>query len=158
MLDKQGYIHVCARTRLRPGAQATTYTHTHTHTHTKICNIFAFHGTMVSRTRLSVTLCLVCLSCSQGVYVSCCHHSTDTLMCQPRCIILHFDNTSLSLPEGFNLNKTLHVCRIHLRKSVRKHGLQCIHSGSLFLLWWVWWLQSRCDFQYISALTRIVHI
>jgi hypothetical protein len=33
MMDKQGYMHACARTR--PG----TRTHTHTHTHTQVCNI-----------------------------------------------------------------------------------------------------------------------
>jgi hypothetical protein len=56
MLAKQGYT----RARVHP----PTRTHAHTHMHRQICSICCYiTATMVSWTRLSVTLYTHCLSC-----------------------------------------------------------------------------------------------
>ena len=59
------HLHTLERTYARRHTHNTrAHTHTHTHTHTEICNTNCFStATMVSRTRLSVTLHVHCLSC-----------------------------------------------------------------------------------------------
>ena len=52
--------HACAHAHV----PAHPHTHTHTHTHTGICHIHCFSTTMVSWTRLNVTLYVHCLSCN----------------------------------------------------------------------------------------------
>jgi hypothetical protein len=62
VLDKQGYIRICACTRRR--ARVFTCTHAQACTHRPICNAYSFStATVASRMRLSVTLFVHCFSC-----------------------------------------------------------------------------------------------
>ena len=52
-----------ARARAPKTTHPLTHTHTHTHAHRNMCYLFLSTATMVSRTRLIVTIHVHCLSC-----------------------------------------------------------------------------------------------
>jgi hypothetical protein len=60
----QAHTRTRAPTHPHTHTHARTHTHTHTHTHTEMCNTCCCSmATLASWTRLSVTLCVHCLSC-----------------------------------------------------------------------------------------------
>jgi hypothetical protein len=109
-------------TTTRPGTQTYACTHAsaQTHTHRQICNTYCLStATVVSRTRLSVTLYVCCLSC-------CTLHSHISLLKHECSCCL----SSCTLHSHISLLKhecscCLSCCTLHSHISLLKHECSC---------------------------------
>ena len=102
-----------------------TYTHTHTHT-LRICNTYCFSTPiMITRNRISITICLLCLSC-----LFCCQIFGSQKFCVPfsfysgvnmqTCCLLF---THTYARDKFGLQQPMSVCAYSREKCCR-HSMQ----------------------------------
>jgi hypothetical protein len=118
MRDRQGYAH--GRTRMhmpmRPVTHARTHARTRTHTHKYV--ILLFHSNNDSRTQLSVTLYVHCLSCYFNLPFTS-RSSKRSIVCKDRRRNTWFeDRTSFHNKGLCSTNVTINIlCAVRLMRT-----------------------------------------